>query len=399
MSNTNHPFNVWINPDTLMKLNMYATEAILQKNSEVGGFARILEQGNDVFVTDIFIPTQQSTSGTFDVTPEMDNEFMRSKMKEGNRADLPSWKSIVHSHPVGMSPSMSSTDVTAIQRRAEDTECYSLIISASRQCDSTNLLMHYCCKIGGKTLIFNDIPVNVAWDVARRDRADELADAMAKEMGAESKSDLAQMKDAFRDAMCNSLPVLFEKDRIELRKQIAADVKEKVSSRNFGFNSNYSYGVPKGSINRLPAIQPKKNRPSHQSTADMNQMLDKAHRLFAIGYDKVDLESSNPNKIITKEEAKKARRLYRKLVMEMNTELRKYGCAGYGDLVIVKPEALVENPAAIDLTMDPTEVEDFTIKNGMVSYVVGGDLFWSDEIEVMTTYETIMGWDNEKVPA
>lgn len=395
-----HPFRVWINPDTLEKLNMYAAEAVLQKNSEIGGFARIHEEGQDVFVTDIFIPKQTANAGTFNITPEMDGEFMQEMIKSGRRKELPQWKSIVHSHPVGMGPSMSGTDVEAIQRRAEDTECYSLIISASRQADSTRMAMHYCCKIGGKTLIFRDMPVMVGWDIDRRTKADELVGLVAEDLGATTKSDLQVLQDAMRIALCE-LPPTFEAQRKELREQIKAEVKEKVSN---GFKGNRTPWGFQGA--QTPARQlgtalggaqlaqngRKKLDIKYTEQADLVKEWKNIQRLFSIGYDLIDETNPNPNAFVTKDQAKKARRLHKKAVIELNEQLRALGGVGMGDLVVATREAVLNNPSFVDLS-EPTEVDDFEIQNGMISYEVGGEIMWSDELEVIAKYEDIMDWN------
>lgn len=396
MTSKAHPFSVWITPSCLEKLNMYATEAIIQHQSEIGGFARIHEDGQDVFVTDIFIPKQVATGGTFDITAEMDNEFMRHMMKSGMREDLPNWKSLVHSHPVGMSPSMSSVDVEAIQRRAEDSECYSLIISASRSADSVNMFMHYCVKIGGKTLIFNNIPVQIGWDVDRRNLADKHVESIAKDLGATTQSDLTQVMSAIRDAMCTELPPLFEDERKKQRKEIAAEVKEKLSkpfsARNKSQWSGGSQGALWGPQNSSQGRR-KGSGVSFPDRADMLKDQQTCNRLYAIAYDKIDPSNPEPNNYVTKEQSKKARKMYRKTICNLNERLRSSAGFGLNDLVVLNDVGIKANPAMIDMLNEPVEIEEFGVMHGTIFYVAGGEQFWPDEIELVGRYEDIMGWN------
>lgn len=389
-----HPFNVWINPDTMEKANMYAAEAVLQKSSEIGGFARIEEHGQDVFVTDIFIPKQNATGGTFNITPQMDQEFMMAMIKAGKREELPMWKSIFHSHPVGMGPSMSGVDVDAIQRRAEGSECYSLILGASREADSDRIAMHYCCTIGGKNLMFRNMPVSIGWDTDRRDKADEVAGLIAAEFGAKTKSDLQQIRDAIRSAICNDLPPTFEEQRQALRKQIAAEVQEKVTaparhSYRGGFKPVQS--SKSTSLVSTDRINGRVNLP-YGDQSDLEKAWKNAQRLFAIGYDLIDPDNPDPMAYVTKDAARKARSMHRKLMVEVNTKLREIGGVGMGDLVTATFEAASKDPTLADICIDPMEVDDFQIKNGMISYDVNGSILWPDEIEVMSKYEDIMDW-------
>lgn len=396
---SNHPFQVWINPDVLERLNMYATEAL---PTEIGGFAKIEESEDNVFVTDIFIPEQQATGGTFDITPAMDNEFMREMMKQGRREELPMWKSIVHSHPVGMGPSMSSTDVEAIKRKAEDTECYSLIISASRNADSTKMFMHYCANVFGKQMIFRDIPVMPGWQTERIAIADEVAKDAVEKLGAElTESDMKMIQSKMRELICE-LPPTFETERKKLREAIKAEVKAKVSNRTYRSWSptpRTGFQLPANTIGQSSY----KNRKQidHSDRADLEQAWKNCQRLYSIGYDMEDFTNPNPNHVVTKQQAKKARKLHKRAIIELNKELRKIGGVGMGDLVLINQAGIESVPSAVDLLTDPVEVEDFTIKNGLIAYEVGGDVFWHDELEVMTQYEDLMEWSasNDEIEA
>lgn len=405
MSNKeDHPFDVWINPDCLEKFNMYATEAILQRSSEIGGFARVQEEDNTVFVTDVFIPEQRATAGTFDISPEMDSEFMRYMMKQGKREDIKNWKSIVHSHPVGMGPSMSGTDVTAIQRRAEDGECYSLIMSASRDYSSTRLFMHYCLRVGGKYVIFRDIPVNVGWNMSRRDRADELAELVGKELVGEdiTKEDASEIRDAMREAMCTYLPPRFESERKKLLSEIKKEVAQKIPApqpRSWDKPSTYNQwkvnNKHKPKQMELVTNKTAEIRPGIKD--DLQRSWLTIQRLYCIAYDHVDPENRDPNHYVSKEEAKKARRLHKKTICEFNNKLRTLDGFGMGDLVTISPEAL--DQCLMEDPVGPWEIEDFDINGGLVSYEVDSAMFWATELELVTPYESIMGWDEAEVKA
>lgn len=414
------PFSVWINPEVLEKFNMYAAEALIQHNSEIGGFIKLEENGEDVFVTDVFIPKQSSSAASFEVSAEMDNEFLRAMMKEKRLAEIPQWKGLVHSHPEGMGPSMSGVDVTAIQRRAEDSECFSLILSAKRSADSTRMAMHYCMKFRGKTLMFRDLEVKVGWDQERLEYANEVAGQIAKKLGATSASAISMIGDAMQAAICE-LPPTFEEERKVLRDAIRAEVKEKITNR-FGGSRSFSRGThdrkaqsdSKGSLYTpwLPSAvkygeglqeplwgaqaRSKKGDIPYTQQADLQKSWRNAQRLYAIGYDKIDPSNPNPNSIVTKGEAKKARRIHKDLMIELNKELNALGGPGMGDLVTVNVLGVTNNAAAFDMHLEPQEVEDFTIQNGAISFEVGGEIFWPEELEIVTPYIDLMDWTKEE---
>lgn len=401
------PFTVWITPSCLEKINMYATEAVLQKSSEIGGFARIEENGSDVFITDVFIPTQHATGAYFEISPEMDAEFMQTMMKAGKREEIKLYKSIFHSHPVGMSPSMSGVDVEAIKRRAEDGECYSLILSASRTCDSTKMFMHYCMNYKGKQMIFRDMPVFVGRDGDRMSWADELTATITKELldDRATDSDKRQIQDAIRETICDVMPPTFEEDRKALRAQIAAEVAEKLPTRpkwtsgyqhTSGYKPNAQQALPVGRSG-TQVVAPSRTT-TWPALADLERQWKTVQRLHSIGYDKVDPENTNPKHFVTKAEAKKARKLHRRTITELNKKLRRETGIGVGDLVIALPEALTSNPGAVELMETPAEVEDFDFRNGLFSFTVEGDIYWSDELVVVTQYEDLMGWDDSNDP-
>ena len=422
-ASTTQPFNVWINPEVLEKFNMYAAEALIQHNSEIGGFIKLEEDGENVFVTDVFIPKQQASGASFEVSAEMDNEFLRAMMKEKRLAEIPQWKGLVHSHPEGMGPSMSGVDVTAIQRRAEDSECFSLILSAKRSADSTRMAMHYCMKFKGKTLMFRDLEVKVGWDQERLEYANKMSEKIAKDLGATSPASCATISDAIQSVICE-LPPTFEEERKVLRDAIRAEVKEKITNR-FGGGRSFSRGShdrkaqgdSKGSLYTpwLPSAakygeglqaplwgaekRSKKGDIPYTQQADLQKSWKNAQRLYAIGYDKVDPSNPNPNSIVTKGEAKKARGIHRKLMIELNKELAALGGPGMGDLVIVNILGIQNNPGAYDMHMDPSEVEDFTIQNGAISFEVGGEIFWPEELEIVTPYIDLMDWTKEAATA
>ncbi len=406
------PFNVWINSEVLERFNMYAAEALIQHNSEIGGFIKIEESENDVFVTDVFIPKQSGSAASFEVSAQMDAEFLREMMKAGKLDEIPMWKGLIHSHPEGMGPSMSGVDVTAIQRRAEDSECFSLILSAKRSADSTRMAMHYCMKYRGKTLMFRDMKVETGWDGDRLLYAKEMAADIAAKLGASSSSSIKMVTDAVQNAICN-LPPTFEDQRKQLRGQIAEEVKEKVDSRSWGrpslgFSASRSTPwLPVANKHVGSHQEPVKTplKPSRKADldwanqADLEKAWKNVQRLYVIGYDQIDPENPDPSSFVTKKRARKSREIYRKTIIELNTALRELGGPGMGDIVLVNQEGVANNISSIDMSIEPTEVEDFSINNGLISYEVGGEIFWAEELEVVSTYEDIMDWNKEEVTA
>ena len=395
LTTSSHPFTVWITPECLQRLNFYATEAL---PTEIGGFAKIEERPEEgaVFVTDIFIPKQKATGGTFDVDADMDNEFMRFMIKEGRREELPLWKSMVHSHPVGMGASMSGTDVTAIKGRAEEGECYSLIISATRSADGQQMFMHYCATMYGKQFIWNDIPVQVGWSVERMEQADKVADNSVEVLGATDEVDKALVKDLIREALCTNLPPRWDAEAKELRKEIAAEVKQKLSKPSYGFNPAQGYGrtapwpktAQKGAQDVLSPYE-QQYLGYADTVSVLEEDLKQVDRLYSIGYDQID---PTTDKRVTKDQAKKARKLHKKRIMELNKELRKKYGVGVGDLVIVDTNAVNSITELDELATVPTEVEGFEMSNGLCAFEVGGEVFYGDELIPVTQYEDIMGW-------
>lgn len=402
------PFSVWITPDCLEKLNLYATEAL---PTEIGGFAKIEPEDGVIFVTDIFIPKQSATGAYFEVSAEMDAEFMQWMVKNGKRDEIHLWKSIVHSHPVGMGPSMSGTDVEAIKRRAEDDEAFSLIISASRNADSTNMFMHYCKVIYGQPFIWRDIPVGVGWDIERMKYAEKIAVGVTVDLFGKDASDKEHqlVKDAMERVVCEMLPRTNSKDYSELKKQIKADVAEKRSQRTWGGKGGA------GSRDPFPSRTGPQGGSGATTTKGGTQMTNggtptissgegstlelawrNAQRLFCIGYEAMDPNDENPNAVISKQQQKRARHLHKKQMIALNNELRKIGGIGMGDLVCMNQMGLASHPEAHDMLSEPHEVEDFQLVQGQIAYEAGGEVFWPEELENITYYEHLMEWEEKK---
>jgi hypothetical protein len=260
--------------------------------------------------------------------------------------------------------------------------------------------MHYCCKIGGKTLIFSDMPVNIAWDSDRLAIADEIAEETFKKFNAETDVDKNIIRDHIREAFCTKMPATFTKDKELLKAKIAKEVHDNLDSKNFKFGSSH---INNGHSWRQPWNEQivkstnTKTSVDHKTNVDLAAMWTKAQRLQCIGYELVDPESKDPNHYVKKDDAKKARGIYKKIITELNSELRKYGGVGVGDLVLVDPEMVKNDPSLSDMVIEPNEIEDFSIKNGLVSYEVGGEVFWGDELTLVNKYEDIMDWKVETV--
>ena len=232
MSKNNLFNNVFITPECWRKLNLYATAAI---PNEIGGLARIQEgDDGDIFVVDVEMMPQVASPGTFDITATDIGAFTQRLVDEGRLDELSEWKSIVHSHPVGMSAHMSGVDVEAIKRFAEEQEAFSLIISGSRSADSTDLLMHYCCNVRGKHIIVSDLKVDVCSTGERIGFAEEFSEKIVAELGL---SDVAVRKRAVSSVYDCLIDLPFEFDKGEEEK-ISLEVKNLVKSYSHHL-SNY----------------------------------------------------------------------------------------------------------------------------------------------------------------
>lgn len=157
------PKDIYVNDNFKRKFNLYAMEAL---PNEIGGIARVQETEDGIFYTDFHLLPQTASSVTFEIDPEEVHAWTQSMIEQGRIDELSEWKSIIHSHPVGCSPSMSSTDVEAIERYAGEGEAFSLIMTASKSGDSNKFLTHYCVNTQHGHVLVQDIPVLTSWSEA-----------------------------------------------------------------------------------------------------------------------------------------------------------------------------------------------------------------------------------------
>lgn len=224
------PFDVHIMPDTLWKLNQYAAAA---QPNEIGGLARLNFEGKNIFVTDVKMLPQEATAGTFDITADDINKFTLEMVQEGRADELHEWCSIVHSHPVGMGPNMSGTDIAAIKRYAEEADAFSLIISASRSADSKRLLMHYCTNVRGEKVIYHDIPVSVGTTVDFKENVLDKTEKFLVDLGV-PESAAKGKKHNFITQLLDTIPFPIE-DEEDRKKEIQEEVKTLIKTKAYGY--------------------------------------------------------------------------------------------------------------------------------------------------------------------
>lgn len=231
------PFDVWITPYALEKLNQYATAA---QPNEIGGLARLQMSGNDVFVIDVDMMPQTVTAAHFDIDSKVIADWTRKMFKAGKVDELSEWASIVHSHPIGMSPSMSGPDLDAIKRYASEEDAFSLIITASNDASSRRMSMNYCTNVRGQKLVIRDIPVRVAHTIKRSQLVTDLVGFLTERLGSLSQNDTDLVRAAAAELAHEGIPGVLEHERIELRKKAEADVKEFVKQERM-FNPPAGY--------------------------------------------------------------------------------------------------------------------------------------------------------------
>lgn len=234
-----NPFDVFITPHCLAKLNQYARAA---QPCEIGGLAKLeirpAENGRaTVFVMDVHMFKQEATGGSFEIDSQQITEFMQKLIKEDRTDEIAEWCSIVHSHPIGMSPQMSGVDVDAIKRYAAEEDAFSLIITASATAATgpQGLLMHYCTNVRGQKVIIEDIPVHMAYMNSREDFGKKLAKYILKGIDAElDDTDKASIESLTRDFVLHTLPGVSHAENERFREEADEAVKTLIQTRHYG---------------------------------------------------------------------------------------------------------------------------------------------------------------------
>jgi hypothetical protein len=409
MNHNSQLFDVWITPYALTKLNYYATEA---QPNEIGGLARLEIDGHDVFVNDVYMFPQKASAATFEIEAKDINSFVQQLVSDGRLDEVSQWCSIVHSHPIGMSPSMSSVDVDAIKRFAAEEDAFSLIISSSAKADSTKLAMHYCTNVRGQKFIVSDMPVRVCHSQERVDLGSELADWLIERLNNDDDTPIltdGDRKDLLEKCIsftADTLPELFEEELNVLVKFVKEDTKKLISkkysytSNNFGFgsglNAHDSKLLGNGQMDIYSGSYYDHANYYDDSWYDRYKKDEKHDDLVKLS-NGIDPVTGKRN--VSKNRQKKAKKQLVKIAArERNKKLSRVS-QGFrvGQFVMVEDEEsikMVRDQCVTD--KEVSMVETLLMVPGKVEHV-NGDLitvngidFWSDELRPATVQEIEM---------
>lgn len=430
------PYDIYVTPECLVKMNEYGRAA---QPCEVGGLARLQidRENKNIFVTDIRVFQQNAYSAFFQIEPEAINAWMRDMVKEGRGDELSEWKSIFHTHPVGMGPSMSAHDVDEIESYAEEEDAFSFILSASNNADSTRMFMHYCCNMYGVKHVIRDIPVSTSISADRVELSTQMTKYLYKKLGGKDQlddKDYDKLDGLVAEFLTDKVPTYFSEGRDKLRSAIEKHVTAVVSknnsyqtNKNVGYTpqvGNYAagkdskrqrearavendamYEIMEDAVSRGEMSQYEANEYFARMTDDEHddvgyvlpatggkyeKELKEINHLFCLAFE--DYDSQNPNREITQTRAKKAARMWELRTKKLNEKLRKETDNGIGlyDLVMVDYNRIETNPdnaQNTDLDKIPHTVDNFVHDKTGWSFEVEGELFWSHELVVIETFE------------
>lgn len=419
------PYDFHIVPEALIKLNEYARAAVVgSSSSEIGGIARLeMDKENcNIFILDVEMLPQSSSAAYFELDENALNEWMRRMIKEGRGEEISEWKSIVHSHPVGMGPTMSGTDVEEIKKFAQEGEAFSLIISASRTADSKNMKMHYCCNIHGEKHVIEDLPVAVALSTPRLALAQKLNAALLEEMDASNFNDKDRglLTDMCRKFCSEMLPTMWDEERTILRQNIEEHVKQLIKPRTLQ-NAAVIRSQAKGTTHTKESVQKSVETAKERHQKQMEKRINDAVResqslsddeqdylghanydvtftkherelmyieeLFSIGFEQIDPQDLS--KVVSNKRAKKARKLWQNRISILNNDIRQECGVGLYDWVVVDYERMKTKPEVIDtdLANTPHEITGFTDNHGTYAFEVANETFWAHELKLVKTFE------------
>lgn len=429
------PFTIWVTPECLVKMNEYGRAA---QPTEVGGLARIEidREGKNIFVTDIHVFEQVANAAHFQIPVEAMMEWTRQMVKDGRSDELAEWKSIFHTHPIGMGPNMSGEDVDELKNFAAEGDAFSFILTASNTADSARFLMHYCCNFYGAKHVIKDIDVKRCISSDRLAMCDNLTNYLFRKLGGSSQlndKDKEVLDTLVTEFLTNKVPTYFSQGRAELRADIEEHVKAVVKKESYGHKrtsisttpktGDYAAGADRKSVgeaieadayNAMIQDAVQRGEITEGEAADYaawltaeeqefigyskkNEKYDRRvqviEELFALAFDRYDVK--NPNNVVGVRRAKKAARMWESRVKTLNKELREETEEGIGlnDLVLVdfsKIESNRNNKTDSDLATVPHTVDAFHHDQTGFSFEVGGELFWSHELEVVEKFEDKM---------
>lgn len=368
------PFDVYITHYALAKLNHYAKEA---QPTEIGGFARLQIDGEKVYVVDVEMIQQKSSAAFFEIESGDMADFTRNMVKDGRIDEVEEWCSIVHSHPVNMSPGMSGVDVQMLKDFAHEQDAFSLIISASHMADSKRLEMNYCADIRGRKVICAGMPVKVCTTVERYELSKRLVGCLERffpEADENDKKSFQTLCDKFAtDTLPGVLPSEIEAIKAEAKEMVPKLVSHRSTSyARYGVpNSNaWSNPNPTGFRNQsdmttekdsvgLPKVDPLRMTSADRAKWDLCIHLSN-------GYDPRS-KSRNVTKAGKRKATERLQKLAlkykaaepRKLREEKVVTTAKVWHPTPGDIVLVKADAVEKN------TNQAADTEDLVYMMGM----------------------------------
>lgn len=430
------PYDIYVTPECLAKMNEYGRAA---QPCEVGGLARIEinKETKNIFVIDIEVFPQRAYPAFWEMSAEARNDWTRKMIKEGRADELAEWKSIFHTHPIGMGPSMSGHDIDQIMEYAEEEDAFSFILSSSNNADSTRMFMHYCCNFYGEKYVIKDIPVKTSISADRVALSDQMTKYLAKKLGGKdalNEKDMERLDELVTEFLTAKVPMYFEEGRNALRESIEHHVAAVVDKHGRSSKDTKGYTPSVGdyaagsrqqqahaiendaihammedAVNRGEMTQREADayfanltddeqeelgyytpQPPLPNAGDYEDQIKELDHLYTLAFENFD--SRNPNRKVSKSRAKKAARMWELRAKKLNEKLRKETEEEIGlyDLVLVDYSKIASNKnnsQGTNLDTEPHTVDSVIHDKTGWSFEVGGELFWAHELKVHQKFE------------
>lgn len=159
----------YITTSAAMLYYMLATES---GDREVGGYAKFdIDKDGDYIISDLRAIKQQSSEVFFEISPEDNALFLEDLVASGE--DTGKWSMLFHTHPSGMSASMSTTDINQISEMAKDlpgTIVRSMILPQGRLIPT----MHEATCVDGQVFIRSDIQITLLDETGAIDMLEKI---------------------------------------------------------------------------------------------------------------------------------------------------------------------------------------------------------------------------------
>lgn len=123
----------YMRPDVALRFAEYA-RAAAANGKEIGGFCRVQRTKNGDFIaTDLKIFPQSASMAFFEMDGRTRAKWQKEMKKAGRGAELGEWNCMIHSHPPGVAPFLSGTDLDQIKELGHRRHFWSIIVTADTQ--------------------------------------------------------------------------------------------------------------------------------------------------------------------------------------------------------------------------------------------------------------------------